>query len=1012
MPATTSACEWLRRRKPVALIAVGVALAILVSPAAGAQESRPGGLHVHVDQPIVVRQKGGSRVTLHAITEGWKADAFTWSPISDRINPLRSRAKAVIDGDGERVTAILPGSGVYQFQVTARAGDATATANAWVQVWDSRGPLDRGPTLGTSPGIAPPAHVRQFPALPPAFEHPRVLFTDADWPEMSHRARHGKVAGWGANTIRRWVAETFDDPQAPAGRLAAELDRWAQAGGTGKPPDLAPLAQDAVLSSEARGVFYSMLLDAAYLLWIDHDPRLPSARQPAAARDRGTKLGRIAAAAATLHFRAVWDRASAKVALAEGPLAIRGLDARGEVAAGPAICDLALAYDLLYDWMDEAQRLAVRDFLVAVGYGRHTCPRGFSGHDAAAVAPGHQHNGDFGNLNDQHILVALAVEGEEQTSSPDICAAFCTPDPKARSARWMRPADDHTSGWPTATVASVENLERQLRWLTDWFVTPWGMAASHTAYLGLSAKHMMPATVALARRGENLFITTHLYQLALHPLQCLHPAEGPIVSKVGLGQTHLGWWDHHDGTSFQQRGTMAIVWKYMYPDDPLIDYVWRAYLPTLDRDPLVAAIFGIDPGHGGHGESLESVAKAKHIPTTLFDPQRGIVTMRSDWRDEALALWFDCCGSDPYQGHMHAERNSFALFALGRAWSIAPGYHVVISDAQAAVLVKDPRLIADAASGGFIGESPSSATNRPPRPGNFPTPPGRLLEVTEAPDHAWTLVAGDATACYTYGYSGKRDIDTGLPLKSFLYPGMRELFLARSPEYGPLFAETLRVSQADYNPMRHAIRSVLFVRGKRPYVLVVDDYDKDGKPYDWRWTMNCAEGFAAGLDTRFIDAQGRGVYSSLAISPGATPAEAVLLHSPIDGGGHPGLPRLLVRDLGPYAGKGQPAIVLESRPPGGAGPHLTYGCDNNRTEKVASVVPTNRVMIERRGVSRPDYTVLLFPFRTGEHAPVTTWSAARDTLSIDLGPAGRDTIRFDRGQPDNRTRLTIHREGR
>jgi hypothetical protein len=208
---------------------------------------------------------------------------------------------------------------------------------------------------------------------------------------------------------------------------------------------------------------------------------------------------------------------------------------------------------------------------------------------------------------------------------------------------------------------------------------------------------------------------------------------------------------------------------------------------------------------------------------------------------------------------------------------------------------------------------------------------------------------------------GKREIDTGIPLKSFLYPGMKELFLARSPEYEKLFSENLKVSQDDYNPMRHVIRSVLFVRGKRPYVLVVDDCDKDGQPHDWRWSMNCAQGFAPGLDTRFVDGSGKGVYSSLSIAPGATPQEAVLLHSPIDDERRPGqtgLPRLLVRDLGPAATAEQPAIVLESRPPGGSGPYLTYGYDNNRAEKVATPVPTNRVLIERRNVVRPDYVVL------------------------------------------------------
>jgi hypothetical protein len=964
---------------------------------------------VRAEPPIVVATKSGTRVTLTAETYGGEPETFTWSQVPDRINPLRTSGTATIEGSGPIVTAVVTTPGVYQFQAVAKGGTTETRGYAWVQVWEDRGPLVRGPTLGTSPSVRPPKSVRKLTPTPPPFEHPRVLFSDEDWPEMSRRCRTGKVAGWGVKTIRQWVADTFDNATAPAGKLAADLDRWMTDGAKAKPPAIDALAGDAVLSSEARGVFYAMLLDAAFLHWLDHDPRRPVAHQPVAVRARGEQLARIAAGAATLHFRAVWDRKNRKLIATAGPLAVRGLDQPGEVAAGPALCDLALAYDLLYDWMDEPQRQAVRDFLVATGYGRHVSPHGFAGHKAESVAPGHAHNGDFGNLNDQHILVALAVEGEEHKASADVRAAFCTPAPGARSARWMQPATGDTSGWPTATIASVENLERQVRWLTDWFVTPWGMAASHTAYLGFSAKHMMPATIAFARRGENLFVTTHLYQLALHPLRCLHPAEGPIKSRHGLGETHLGWWDHHDGTSFGQRGTMPIVWKYMYPDDPLIDYVWRAYLPTLDRDPLVAAMFAIDPTPQC-GESLSAMARAKGIPLTLFDPQRGIVTMRSAWGDDASALWFDCCGSDAYQGHMHAERNSFDFFALRRAWSIAPGYHVVISDAQAAVLVKDPRLADDPATGGFIGESPSSATQRPPRPGNFPTPPGKLLEVTESPDRQWVLVAGDATTCYTFGYSGKRDIDTGLPLKSFLYPGMEKLFLARSPVYEQLFNAPLMVSQTDYNPMRKAIRSVLFVRGTRPYVIVVDDYEKDEKPHDWRWSMNCAQGFAPGLDTRFIDSQGKGVYSSLAIAPAATHEDAVLFHSPIDDErvkGQAGLPRLLVRDVGPHAVARQPKLVLESRPPLGKGPYLTYGYDNNRTEKVATPVPTNRLLIERRGVARPDYVVLLFPFKTGESLPTTAWNDARTSLSIDLGAGKIDTIAFDRTRADGRTRITM-----
>ncbi|MEI7780825.1 MAG: hypothetical protein WCJ18_02730, partial [Planctomycetota bacterium] len=330
-------------------------------------------LAVRADPPIIVAAKGGGRATLTVQMTTAQDETFEWSQVPDRINPLRTKGRARLDGDGASVTAVLPESGVYQFMVVAKTGTATvARGTTWVQAWEDRGPLDRGPTLGTFPGVAPPTSVRHFSPLPAPFEHPRVLFTDADWPEMSHRARTGTVAGWGVKTIRQWVAETLDDPKTPTGRLAQDLDAWMQAGDKAKPPDLTALAGDAVLSSEARGVFYSMLLDAAYLLWLDHDPRVPPAKQPAAVRDRGHRLARIAAAAATLHFRTVWDRGKRTVLLAEGPLAVRGLADVGEPAAGPGLCDLALAYDLLFDWMNEPERLAVRDFLVATGYGRHT----------------------------------------------------------------------------------------------------------------------------------------------------------------------------------------------------------------------------------------------------------------------------------------------------------------------------------------------------------------------------------------------------------------------------------------------------------------------------------------------------------------------------------------------------------------------------------------------------------------------------------------------------------------
>ena len=203
----------------------------------------------------------------------------------------------------------------------------------------------------------------------------------------------------------------------------------------------------------------------------------------------------------------------------------------------------------------------------------------------------------------------LAIEGEESAVSPDVVAAFGQAPPGSAEARWMQMANPtDPAAWPGATVADVENLQREISWLNDWYTTPWGTATDCLAYLGLSAQYLMPSCLAYARRGDNIFVTTNTYQLALHPIMIMHPGEANEVSSYGLGQTNQFWFDHHDSYSFGQRGTMSILWKYMYPDDPLIDYDWRAYLPSQYQDPLTCAMFGIDPSVGVPAQTLPQVA--------------------------------------------------------------------------------------------------------------------------------------------------------------------------------------------------------------------------------------------------------------------------------------------------------------------------------------------------------------------------------------------------------------------
>jgi hypothetical protein len=52
--------------------------------------------------------------------------------------------------------------------------------------------------------------------------------------------------------------------------------------------------------------------------------------------------------------------------------------------------------------------------------------------------------------------------------------------------------------------------------------------------------------------------------------------------------------------------------------------------------------------------------------------------------------------------------------------------------------------------------------------------------------------------------------------------------------------------------------------------------------------------------------------------------------------------------------------------------------------------------------------MLLFPYRTGEKLPRTTWDKASDTVTIDLQNGTVDTVTFNRGA-DNRTRIRFVR---
>ena len=921
----------------------------------------------NANQPIItLKTSGNTTATLVATATNFTPTTYTWSQVSGMNNSFATTGTvsfSSLQTTAPQVTVTLPATGVYQFQVVASDGVNSVSRYTWVNVWDNVSALNADHSVGKNPDIAPPTSVRQLSLDPGPYCHPRLFFNRSDWAELSAKTVSSNDVKTAFTSLQSRLVNHFDKTGDPLKTYADVLAAYAQGGydssyytNTVLP---AYTAAGSAISSTLLGrspdsSFYDALLTACYLAWIGTDPTVA----------HGAAASNVKA---RFNYLATLVGASAKVELTRN----------GDTNP---VYNLAFSYDLLYDWMTPAQQADTRDYLYAIGYGIYNSGGGGTQKTPLTSMPsGRNQNGDFPNLADSFILSALAIEGEESSVTSAVQSTYGPTVSPASGA----------NAWPYASPASVSNLYRQVRWNSEWLVSPWGSMLNATDYFELSMAYSAPAVLALARRGQNQFVTTHFYQSSLGAFYNLSPRESD-------GKMML--FDHHDGLGFGNGPGMyngRYILKYMYPDDPMVDYVYRAFRAETGNE-LAQVIFGSEPTT----QNLTSVAQNKSLALTKLDPLRGVAVTRNSWDENDLNVYFESRAD--VEGHMHAEANNFSLYALGRAWSSPPGYHCTINDLAATVLIQNPALSTDAATSGYIGQSPSSATQTTTS-ANFPTPPCKLLEVNEDPAHQWTLFSGDAAPAYNFAYNSalNTQVDTGRKMSSFFYDGVLRHLL---PEYQTSFATTnIVVNQSGYNPVQYAYRSLLTIRGSRPYVLVLDDITVDGTtPHNYRWSMPCAVSFG-GSGGRFIKAGGGEVYSSLAMQSGATSTDAVLYHSPIDDGTAAGKPRLLVRDVSEQSNTGQPAIFLDNRPSGFAGGNLTYGYDNN--SQTYGYVPSNRVMIQRNNVASPSYKVLLFPYRTGETTPATSWNAANSILSVNLQNGFADAITLDKTKADHRTRV-------
>lgn len=590
----------------------------------------------------------------------------------------------------------------------------------------------------------------------------------------------------------------------------------------------------------------------------------------------------------------------------------------------------AIMYDLLYSWLTEAQRTKIRQAIADSINDKWS-----TGLDAAYGTRGHNWacwmSGDI-------MINAMAIEGED---------GF---DPYL--------------------------LERCITFYKQFCFTaagprdgsPWPGMAKHSITTG--------KLLALARRGEHLLATpmvlNHVREYNLH---CFQPfGSYQIVDDLhggSMNKVHLG--------------DMSVI-KMVYPEDPVVDYVYR--LGTGDEyenhgvggtvygytSPLVGLITATDwTGPGDINKHAQQAFKGKK-PSRLFNYNNTFST-RTGWDENALLLWF---WPRMLGGHSMPARGTFVLSALGREWATYPPYGPQANpDYHSLVLVDNDK-------------------------------PG--TEWSRVINHRETDLVSSVTADLICPYSKQQPEQLSQNWFRFEkepFP-WEDIPTAMMPNWlNGNFPDNPLVEEKDMSKwrpenFRSAYRSATLVRGKHPYVLIVDDFQKDDKPHNWRWQL--------ALNTDLGDEV---YFNGKKLAPTTTSFEKISKKKKeltpdangeskfVQGNGSvydvivadPGTKRRLLIRM--FRINGSPGIGVEGK-----------AIDEDK--KGQRIYFGNNRVVFKVNAGRPDFAVMLYPFIEGQPLPTVEQQGDSYTFSwLDQ----KDTVKLDQSN-GQATQVTISRDGK
>ncbi len=566
---------------------------------------------------------------------------------------------------------------------------------------------------------------------------------------------------------------------------------------------------------------------------------------------------------------------------------------------------MAMCYDLNYNSMTTAQQDLVRDALAAIvpanpRYGATTEP--------------YATTSNWCGLNSFEIIGDLAIEGEQ--------------------------------GYNQSLIEDFMRAYRN-------FIT-YGWYESGTPYEGMGKNYQFVGTlVAMAKRGYSLLGHPHVRAYGNDFLPAITQPYGHAF--IGTDVWGGTGWDEETG-GYKSNACDVVGLKWAFPNDSNIDFVWRNYIEKWYKlnnasgyvyqqiEPATSGYFNYLLLAGIFSDDYQTGDWTTQNTNTLQDlsflaPERGLATIRSDFDPDAMMVHYHI--RQDLGGHTHGDRNSFTLSSHGRIWTpYTYGGAFQETEYHSCILIDD------------LGIKITEKDGRKARQA------GTLLDFQENTDHAF--IAGDAT----YAYSWEYHWETRSAAQDHAWLGTNNWVEELSTwndfrnQPGPYAYHNLpyydygnwnsggnleRIIKRPFNPMQKVYRGLSMMRGNYPFVLIVDDVQKDNAVHNYKWLEQMALDLSIeSTDVNLVDCDYRC---------------DVIMKEPT------GNRKLLVRFLNMDGYTGGPPAYLDTI--------------------VHSGMTKQRLIAEVNTIS-PDFKVLLYPYVDGDPMPLTVWNATHDSLIVSI----------------------------